>query len=167
MIRECRESDVDVIYEIVNDAAQAYKDVIPEDRWHDPYMSKTELKQELHDGVVFWGFVVNSELVGVMGIQDKGDVVLIRHAYIRTDRQNKGIGSRLLRFLESTTDKAVLVGTWADATWAIAFYQKNGYQLVSAQEKDELLRRYWNIPERQIQTSVVLAANRGDCLASS
>ena len=149
-----------MIYEIINDAAQAYRGVIPEDRWHDPYMSKTELAQELQDGVVFWGVVDNNDLVGVMGIQDKGEVALIRHAYIRTERRNEGIGSRLLRFLESTTDKAILVGTWADATWAIAFYQKNGYRLLSEQEKDQLLRKYWKIPERQIQTSVVLANER-------
>lgn len=157
MIRKCRELDVDVIYEIINDAAQAYRGVIPEDRWHDPYMSKVELKQELQGGVVFWGVVDNDNLVGVMGIQDKGDIALIRHAYIRTDRRNKGIGSRLLRFLGSTTHKTILVGTWADATWAITFYQKNGYQLLSEHEKNQLLRKYWKIPERQIQTSVVLA----------
>ena len=160
VIRECKESDVDVIYEIINDAAQAYKGVIPEDRCHDPYMSEAELKQELHDGVVFWGFVDSNKLVGVMGIQDKSDVALIRHAYVRTNWRNIGIGTRLLHFLESTTDKTILIGTWADATWAITFYQKNGYQLLSKREKDQLLRKYWNIPERQIRTSVVLANTR-------
>ena len=156
MIRKCSESDIDVIYEIINDAAQAYKGVIPEDRWHEPYMSLAELKQELEDGVVFWGFVENNNVIGVMGIQDKGDVALIRHAYIRTERKHEGIGSRLLQFLESETTKTILIGTWADATWAIEFYQKNGYHLVSESEKDQLLREYWKIPERQIQTSVVL-----------
>ena len=156
MIRKCSESDIDVIYEIINDAAQAYKGVIPEDRWHEPYMSLAELKQELEDGVVFWGFVENDNVIGVMGIQDKGDVALIRHAYIRTERKHEGIGSRLLQFLESETTKTILIGTWADATWAIDFYQKNGYRLVSESEKDQLLREYWKIPERQIQTSVVL-----------
>ena len=156
MIRKCSESDIDVIYEIINDAAQAYKGVIPEDRWHEPYMSLAELKQELEDGVVFWGFVENDNVIGVMGIQDKGDVALIRHAYIRTERKHEGIGSRLLQFLESETTKTILIGTWADATWAIDFYQKNGYRLVSKSEKDQLLREYWKIPERQIQTSVVL-----------
>ena len=156
MIRKCSESDIDVIYEIINDAAQAYKGVIPEDRWHEPYMSLAELKQELEDGVVFWGFVENDNVIGVMGIQDKGDVALIRHAYIRTERKHEGIGSRLLQFLESETTKTILIGTWADATWAINFYQKNGYRLVSESEKDQLLSEYWKIPERQIQTSVVL-----------
>ncbi len=160
MIRKCTESDVDVIYEIINDAAQAYRGVIPEDRWHEPYMPKTELEQELQDGVVFWGVEDKNNLIGVMGIQDKGDLALIRHAYVRTERRNEGIGSRLLNFLESTTDKAILVGTWADATWAITFYQKNGYRLLSEPEKDRLLRKYWRIPERQIQTSVVLANER-------
>ena len=160
MIRKCTGSDVDAIYEIINDAAQDYRGVIPEDRWHEPYMSKAELARELQDGVIFWGVVENNNLVGVMGIQDKGEVALIRHAYIRTERRKEGIGSRLLRFLEATTDKAILVGTWADATWAIAFYQKHGYRLLTEPEKDRLLRKYWRIPERQIQTSVVLAIER-------
>ena len=157
MIRQCTELDVDVIHEIINDAAQVYAGVIPSDRWHDPYMSKAELEQELQDGVVFWGVVDHHDLVGVMGIQDMCDVALIRHAYIRTNERNKGIGSRLLRFLETKTEKPILVGTWADATWAVSFYQKNGYRLLGEQEKDRLLRKFWNIPERQIRTSVVLA----------
>ena len=157
MIRKCNESDIDVIYEIINDAAQAYKGIIPEDRWHDPYMSLTELRQEILDGIIFWGLVDNHELVGVMGMQDKNKVVLIRHAYTRTTHRNEGIGSRLLRHLESTTDKTILIGTWADATWAIAFYQRNNYHLLPVQEKEQLLRKYWTISERQIETSVVLA----------
>ena len=157
MIRKCNESDIDVIYEIINDAAQAYKGIIPEDRWHDPYMSLTELRQEILDGIIFWGLVDNHELVGVMGMQDKNEVALIRHAYTRTARRNEGIGSRLLRHLESTTDKTILIGTWADATWAIAFYQRNNYHLLPVQEKEQLLRKYWTISERQIETSVVLA----------
>ncbi len=159
VIVKCRESDLAVIFQIINDAAQAYRGVIPEDRWHEPYMSEAELKQELQDGVVFWG-VVENDLVGVMGIQDKDDVALIRHAYVRTDHRSRGIGSHLLRFLEATTEKPILVGTWMDATWAITFYKKNGYSLLGEKEKDQLLRQYWKIPERQIQTSVVLA-NRG------
>ena len=165
MIRKCSETEVDVIYEIINDAAQAYKGVIPEDRWHDPYMSHAELRQELQDGIVFWGVYDKQDLIGVMGMQDKGDVALIRHAYVRTDRRNEGIGSRLLQFLESTTGKPILVGTWADATWAISFYHKNGYHLLSEQEKNQLLRKYWKISERQIETSVVLANSSG-CLIS-
>ncbi len=157
MIRKCNESDIDVIYEIINDAAQAYKGIIPEDRWHNPYMSLTELRQEILDGIIFWGLVDNHELVSVMGMQDKNEVALIRHAYTRTARRNEGIGSRLLRHLESTTDKPILIGTWADATWAIAFYQRNNYHLLPVQEKEQLLRKYWTISERQIETSVVLS----------
>ncbi len=157
MIRKCNESDIDVICEIINDAAQAYKGIIPEDRWHNPYMSLTELRQEILDGIIFWGLVDNHELVGVMGMQDKNEVALIRHAYTRTARRNEGIGSRLLRHLESTTDKPILIGTWADATWAIAFYQRNNYHLLPVQEKEQLLRKYWTISERQIETSVVLS----------
>lgn len=160
IITQCNESDVDSIYEIINDAARAYKGVIPDDRWHDPYMSRTELDRELQDGVIFWGAVDDRVLVGVMGVQDKNDVALIRHAYVRSDRRNSGLGSRLLRFIESTVDKPILVGTWADAVWAIAFYRKNRYHLVSELEKDRLLRKYWAISDRQIETSVVLARGR-------
>lgn len=149
-----------MIYEIINDAAQAYCGVIPEDMWHDPYMSKAALIQELQDGVVFWGMVENDNLVAVMGMQDKVDVALIRHAYTKTEQRAKGIGSRLLQFIERETDKPVLVGTWAVAAWAISFYQSNGYKLVSEQEKNQLLRDYWRISDRQIQTSVVLAKNQ-------
>lgn len=156
VIRKCTEADIDMIYEIINDAAQAYCGVIPEDMWHDPYMSKAELIQELQDGVVFWGMVENDNLVAVMGMQDKVDVALIRHAYTKTEQRAKGIGSRLLEFLERETDKPILVGTWADATWAISFYQSNGYKLVSEKEKNQLLCDYWGISDRQIQTSVVL-----------
>ena len=156
IIRQCSHSEADCVCKIINNAAQAYKGVIPDDRWHDPYMSHEKFGQELQDGVVFWGAIHEHALVGVMGVQDKNDVALIRHAYIRTDRRNSGIGSRLLRFLESTIEKPILVGTWADATWAIAFYQKNGYRLVSEIEKNRLLRKYWTISDRQIETSVVL-----------
>jgi GNAT superfamily N-acetyltransferase len=157
VIRKCTEANIDVIYEIINDAAQAYCGVIPEDMWHDPYMSRAELMQELQDGVVFWGMVESDSLVGVMGMQDKGDVTLVRHAYTKTEQRTKGIGSRLLQFIERETDKPILVGTWADATWAIRFYQSNGYKLVPEKEKNQLLRDYWHISDRQIETSVVLA----------
>lgn len=156
MIRKCTESDFDVIYEVINDAAQAYKEAIPKDRWQDPYMYHAELRQEWNDGVVFWGASDNDYLIGVMGIQDRGEVTLIRHAYVRTNRRGEGLGTRLLRYLESTTDKAILVGTWADASWAIDFYRKNGYTLLSELEKNQLLRKYWKIPERQVESSVVL-----------
>jgi N-acetylglutamate synthase-like GNAT family acetyltransferase len=157
MIRKCLNQDFEAIYEIINDAAQAYKGVIPDDRWHDPYMTHTQLRHEIDDGVCFWGIEGNEILIGVMGIQHKGDVCLIRHAYVKTNHRKTGIGTRLLKHLESITDKPILIGTWADATWAIQFYQKNGYRLLSKPEKDYLLAKYWDIPERQIQTSVVLA----------
>jgi N-acetylglutamate synthase-like GNAT family acetyltransferase len=160
MIRECTEADFEAIYEIINDSAEAYRGIIPADRWHEPYMSREQLKLEVNAGVQFWGFEEDRTLIGVMGIQDKGDIILIRHAYVRSRMRNRGIGSRLLRFLESTTEKPVLVGTWADATWAVAFYQKYGYRLVSTEEKDQLLRKYWHIPERQVETSVVLAGKK-------
>jgi GNAT superfamily N-acetyltransferase len=157
MIRKCTETDLEAILQIINDGAQAYRGFIPEDRWSDPYMSPEELKEEIRDGVVFWGYEEEGGLTANMGIQDKGDVALIRHAYVRTSRRNRGIGGRILRFLESLTSKPLLVGTWAAATWAIAFYERKGYRLLGAGEKDQLLKRYWNIPERQVETSVVLA----------
>jgi N-acetylglutamate synthase-like GNAT family acetyltransferase len=156
MIRKCQESDFNAIFAIVNDAATAYKGVIPADRWHEPYMSLEELRHEIEDGVIFWGFELEGELVGVMGVQDKGVVTLIRHSYVRTRMRKQGIGAKLLKYLEGTTHKPILIGTWKDALWAISFYEKNGYILVSEAEKSRLLRRYWSIPERQIETSVVL-----------
>jgi GNAT superfamily N-acetyltransferase len=160
MIRLCTGHDFDAIFEIVNDAAQAYKGVIPEDRWHDPYMPKDYLRHELDSGVVFWGYEDNSELLGVMGIQDVQDVSLIRHAYVRTKHRNKGIGGRLLSHLKTHTTRPMLVGTWGAATWAIRFYEQHGFRPVSWEEKERLLRKYWNIPERQTETSVVLADER-------
>ena len=157
MIRKCTESDFDAIFEIVNDSAIAYKGVIPEDRWHDPYMPAEEVRREIDDGVTFWGFEKDGDLLGIMGIQDKGDVVLIRHAYVRTRSRKQGIGEKLLRHLEGLTDKPILIGTWKAASWAISFYQKNGYSRVSEAEKNRLLKKYWSIPERQVETSVVLA----------
>jgi N-acetylglutamate synthase-like GNAT family acetyltransferase len=157
MIRRCDQRDFEAILEIINDAAQAYKGVIPADRWHEPYMSRRQLQKEIHAGVSFWGLEEDGLLIGVMGIQDKEDVTLIRHAYVRSRLRNCGAGSRLLRFLESMTEKPILIGTWADAIWAAAFYQKNSYRLVSTDEKNHLLKKYWTIPERQIETSVVLA----------
>ena len=160
MIRKCKQSESDIIHEIINDGAQAYKGVIPADRWHEPYMSQEELKQEIVDGVVFWGFEADQKLVGVMGIQDKGDVNLIRHAYVRTRARKQGTGTQLLKHLESIDGKPILIGTWADAIWAIAFYQKNGYRVVTETEKNRLLRKYWSISEQQVETSVVLADKR-------
>ena len=157
MIRRCNESDFETIYEIINDAALAYRSVIPTDRWHEPYMSSDELSREISDGVIFWGAEQNGQLNGVMGIQDKACVTLIRHAYVRTGIQKQGIGTLLLHHFEKSVEKSILIGTWADASWAIAFYQANGYQLVTPEEKTELLKKYWTIPDRQIETSVVLA----------
>ena len=157
MIRECTESDFNRIFEIINDAAQAYKGVIPEDRWNEPYMPFEELKNENEGGVVFWGLEHDGELLGVMGIKNKGDVTLIRHAYVWTRAQKLGIGTKLLQHLESMTKKPILIGTWAAALRAISFYEKNGYKLVSEEEKNRLLKKYWLIPERQVETSVVLA----------
>ena len=150
-------SDFDDMFDIINDAAQAYRGVIPEDRWHEPYMPKSELQHEIDDGVIFWGYEERGGLIGVMGIQDKGDVDLIRHAYIRTDRRKQGVGTKLLHYLELRSVKPILIGTWTDAVWAVRFYQKNGYRLLEKDEKNRLLRKYWSIPERQVETSVVLA----------
>lgn len=158
MIRKCTESDLNEIFKIINDAAQVYKGVIPDDRWREPYMPIEELRHEIEDGVIFWSLEQDGGLTGVMGIQDRGDVTLIRHAYVLTQAQKRGIGTRLLRHLESMTKNPILVGTWADASWAIAFYKSNGYDIVSEKEKNCLLRKYWSIPKRQVQTSVVLAS---------
>ncbi len=142
---------------IVNDAAVAYRGVIPEDCWSEPYMPAEELQGEIEAGVVFWGCEEDGGLVGVMGLQDVDDVALIRHAYVRTALQGQGVGSRLLEFLAARTHRPLLIGTWAAATWAIRFYESHGFRLVPAGEKDTLLGRYWSIPSRQMETSVVLA----------
>jgi GNAT superfamily N-acetyltransferase len=157
MIRLCTTTEFETVYEIINDAAQAYQGVIPADCWHDPYMSKAELQQELESGVVFWGFEGEDELVGVMGIQQVQDVTLIRHAYVRAINRNQGIGGQLLAHLRTLSDRPILIGTWAAAVWAIRFYEKHGFRLVSPEEKDRLLKQYWTISDRQIETSVVLA----------
>jgi GNAT superfamily N-acetyltransferase len=157
VIRRCRDGDFETIYSIINSAAEAYKGVIPDDRWKEPYMTQEELREEMEAGITFWGYHVDDELVGVMGIQPIQDVTLIRHAYVRPDMQKKGIGGKLLTALRRPTTGPLLVGTWADAGWAIRFYEKHGFQLVSPEEKDRLLRNYWSIPKRQVETSVVLA----------
>lgn len=158
MIRPCLQNDLAAICAIINDAAQAYKGVIPQDRWHEPYMPLEELEQEIADGVAFLGYETDGELAGVMGIQDRGEVDLIRHAYVRTRKRNSGIGGKLLRHIEAMTAKPILIGTWMDATWAIRFYQKHGYRVLDRAETERLLKKYWNVPERQIVTSVVLAS---------
>jgi len=157
LVRKCEASDRDTMVEIINDAAEVYRGVIPPDRWRDPYMPLDELTGEIEDGVEFWGVEQGGELLGIMGIQDRGDVTLIRHAYVRTRAQGRGVGTKLLRHLEGLTEKPILIGTWAAATWAIVFYERNGYVCVPVEKKERLLRTYWSIPERQVETSVVLA----------
>lgn len=156
-IRASTLADLDAISAIINDAAQAYRGVIPPDRWHEPYMPRHELQSEIADGVAFWVAEEEGRLLGVMGMQDKGEVALVRHAYVPTVRQRGGVGTRLLRHVRGLVDKPILVGTWADASWAIAFYRRNGFDVVPDAERDRLLRTYWSIPERQVETSVVLA----------
>jgi GNAT superfamily N-acetyltransferase len=160
VIRQCQQQDVDAITEIINDSARAYKGHIPDDRYHEPYMPVDQLLAEIADGVVFYGFEDDGRLVAVMGFQDKGPVTLIRHAYTRTEERGRGIGSSLLAHLLGMITKPVLIGTWRDAEWAIRFYEKHGFRLVSREEKERLLREYWSIPERQVETSVVLASER-------
>ena len=157
MIRRCDHRDFDQIWTIINDGAQAYKGTIPADCWTEPYMSKEKLQDEIDDGVVFWGYEDDGALLGVMGIQPVQDVTLVRHAYVRTSSQKQGIGARLLSHLRELTAGPLLIGTWAAAVWAIRFYQSHDFQLVTPQEKDRLLKRYWSIPDRQSETSVVLA----------
>jgi GNAT superfamily N-acetyltransferase len=156
-IRPCRQDERPIISDIVNAAAEAYRGVIPADRWHDPYMSTAELDVEISAGVAFWAYESEGEVISVMGIQPVRDVDLIRHAYTRPGSQRRGIGASLIRHIRSLSSRQMLVGTWAAATWAIAFYQRHGFALVSAEQKTALLKAYWTIPERQIQTSVVLA----------
>jgi N-acetylglutamate synthase-like GNAT family acetyltransferase len=160
LIRQSVEADFTGILGIINDAAVAYRGVIPADRWHEPYMSATDLETQIAEGVVFWIAEQEGRLSGVMGIQDKGDVALVRHAYVASTTQRSGVGTKLLRHVESRVDKPILIGTWAAASWAIEFYQRNGFTMVSDGDKDRLLRKYWSIPARQIETSVVLADRR-------
>jgi GNAT superfamily N-acetyltransferase len=157
MIRKLTDVDFDAIFYVVNEAAMAYKGKIPADRWKEPYMPKKELREEIVGGVQFYGYFEKSLLVAVMGIQRVGDVTLIRHAYTLTSQQRKGLGEKLLNHLLNLAEtKRVLVGTWTDASWAIKFYQKHGFQLLTRQQTNTLLKKYWNIPERQVETSIVL-----------
>jgi GNAT superfamily N-acetyltransferase len=157
MYRQSNESDFTDIYEIINSAAVAYKSVIPADRWHDPYMPEEELAKEIDAGVVFWCWEVGGDILGVMGIQDVKDVTLIRHAYTLPACQRNGIGSKLLQYLTGLTKRPLLMGTWKNANWAIRFYEKHGFTLVTEEEKNILLKKYWDIPVRQVETSVVLS----------
>jgi N-acetylglutamate synthase-like GNAT family acetyltransferase len=160
VIRKSVDADFAAMLAIVNDAARAYRGVIPVDRWYEPYMPADELAGEIAGGVVFWVAEEEGRLSGVMGIQDKGDVALVRHAYVAPTTQRTGVGTRLLRHVEGLVDKPILIGTWAAASWAIEFYQRNGFTVVTSTQKDRLLRTYWSIPARQIETSVVLANGR-------
>lgn len=153
----CASEDLATICAIINESAQAYKGVIPEDRWHEPYMPMAELKSEIGKGVRFYGYREAGHLFGVMGIQDVKDVTLIRHAYVRSESHGRGIGRQLLTHLSQLTDRPVLIGTWRAATWAISFYKKNGFSLLGTDEKTRLLKIYWTVPDRQIEESVVLA----------
>ena len=160
MIGPCGTTDFEAIHAIINDGAEAYRGVIPADRWHEPYMPKEELRHEIGSGVRFWGYRDGGELLGAMGIQDVKDVTLIRHAYVRTANRSQGIGGKLLAELRTLTARPVLIGTWAAATWAVRFYEKHGFRLVTSEEKNRLLKKYWSIPDRQVETSVVLGDER-------
>lgn len=160
MIRRLDQSDFEIIYRVINEAARLYKGVIPAECWKEPYMPGEELLHEIGEGVEFWGYEESGEVAGVMGIQRVGDVALIRHAYVRSARQNRGIGSALLSHLKASTTHPILVGTWEKAYWAVRFYEKHGFRLVSEEEKKTLLRKYWSVPQHQIENSVVLADQR-------
>lgn len=156
MIRRCTDGNVAVIEAIVNEAADRYRGAIPDDCCHEPYMSRAELESEIAAGVDFWGWEERGELIGVMGVQNVRDATLIRHAYVRTAHQGRGIGGALLTSLKQRVTGRLLIGTWAAAEWAIRFYQGHGFRLVSAAEKTRLLGAYWTIPDRQRDASVVL-----------
>jgi len=156
-IRACTEADRPAIESIINEAAEAYRGVIPPDRWHEPYMSRAALDAEIASGVRFFGWEDGGELLGVMGLQDVRDATLIRHAYVRSRLQRGGVGGKLMEALIPLAKPRLLVGTWAAAHWAIRFYEKHGFRLVPPAEKHRLLDTYWRIPERQRDTSVVLA----------
>jgi N-acetylglutamate synthase-like GNAT family acetyltransferase len=160
VIRRCDDRDFEQIWTIINDGAQAYRGIIPADCWTEPYMSRDKLQHEIDEGVGFWGFEEAGLVAGVMGLQQVQDITLIRHAYVRTSSQKRGIGAQLLLNLRDRASGPVLIGTWAAASWAIRFYERYGFQMVDHQEKDRLLKMYWIVPERQIETSVVLADQR-------
>ncbi len=160
MIRPYVQSDFSVMLTLINAAAEAYRGVIPCDCWTEPYMPAKELEHEISEGVEFWGFENARTLIGVMGMQEVKDVTLIRHAYVSPSAQRQGIGETLLANCRKLTERPLLIGTWADAEWAIQFYQKHGFQIIPPHEKAPLLSNYWTIPQRQIETSVVLGDPR-------
>jgi GNAT superfamily N-acetyltransferase len=161
VIRACRDTDHAAIYAIINEAAEAYRGNIPANAWHEPYMSMPELEREIAAGVVFSGYEIDGELAGIMGIQPVKDVDLIRHAYVAKKYQRRGIGAALLDHLRAKSQRPILIGTWAAATWAIRFYERHGFELLSAERTPDVLRRYWSVPDRQIEVSVVLAERAG------
>ena len=156
-IRRCRDDERIAILQIINAAAEAYRGVIPADRWREPYMPLAQLDEEIDSGVAFWGYEANGSLIGLMGLQPVSGIDLIRHAYVLPGRQRLGVGSELLEHLRRLSSRRMLVGTWADAEWAIRFYRRHAFELVSNRQKTALLERYWSIPKRQVETSVVLA----------
>jgi GNAT superfamily N-acetyltransferase len=157
VIRPCRDDERDAMAAVVNAAAEAYRGVIPADRWHEPYMPREQLDAEIAAGVVFWAYEADGEPAGIMGVQPVGGVELIRHAYVAPGRQGRGVGGALLEHLCGLSTRQMLVGTWAAAEWAIAFYRRHGFEPVGSERTAELLRTYWAIPDRQVETSVVLA----------
>jgi len=160
IVRRLGPEDAGNILRVVNDSAEAYRGVIPKEAWKEPYMDLTELSRDINDGVSMWGAEENGVICGVMGIQEKGDVTLIRHAYVASGFRRTGIGGRLLAQLMAIAGNPVLVGTWASALWAADFYEKHGFTLQSAERSAFLLSRYWEIPERQASASIVLADRR-------
>lgn len=161
MIRKLSCAEFDSILSVINNAAEAYRGIIPRDRWKEPYMSARQLREEIEDGVQFYGLMEEKKMLGVMGMQRVNDFTLIRHAYVLTDQQRKGVGQRLLKYILHLSETSeILAGTWKAAWWAVRFYEKNGFVLTSQREKDSLLRKYWTIPERQVETSVVLSINK-------
>jgi N-acetylglutamate synthase-like GNAT family acetyltransferase len=160
MVRKAQVGDHTAMLAIINAAAQKYKGVIPADRWHEPYMPREEFESEIANGIEFWVVEDAGKVRGVMGMQDKGDVALVRHAYVDPGAQRMGVGTHLLRHVQGLAQKPILIGTWAAATWAIDFYCRNGFSVVTEKQKNRLLKTYWSIPARQVETSVVLADER-------
>jgi GNAT superfamily N-acetyltransferase len=154
MIKKLSLKDSSIIYEVINEAARAYRGIIPEDCYHEPYMSKEELRREM-GSMTFFGWDQGGKTIGVIGFQPIKDITLVRHTYVLPGYQRKGIGKKLLNQVKQMTKtKQLLVGTWADAIWAIQFYRKHGFELMP--EKDELLSKYWDVPRHQVENSVVL-----------
>lgn len=156
MVRACECNELAIVWRVINDGANAYRGVIPEDCWHEPYMGEQELQSEMEQGVAFFAYEEQGHVLGVMGLQSVRDVALIRHAYVRTTHQRQGIGGKLLSALLAKCVTPVLVGTWADASWAVKFYEGHGFRLVDEKQKIQLLENYWGVPDRQIEASVVL-----------